>query len=658
MKYELKELVVKEKRLRLTPGGMTAIPTSIEKRSSSNGYELLQRMMIPWLVISPTDNTVSLVTRETVTFFINGVPADDEEIKALQPADVTRVEVLRHPIDPKYQGKDAVVNFYVWNRLYGGYVKADISQKILQNIGDYSVYSKYATTKWNYYALVNVGYSRLSGDYSNSESWYKFGDIEITKMDSVYNKRSFGKNYGIALQAIKNYANDGYLKIKGGITVADKFDNGLDGVVIFDGKRNIYTIEHSNIKYSPYIVANYFRRLSHKWQLGINAGMYSSRSSSKSDYNSHNAYDIRSDYDETVLKPTIDVILSKEYSSHSIAWGIKWEMNHYNTQYKGADPYSNIITDNLLRPNISWRYRFAKTWRTQLNFGIPFNFANYYGGRKISILPSVVFNIMGVIRGQHQLSVSNKFGSGGLPVTEYNDYYRKDTQYEGVVGNNTLKNHIIETGNIMYMWNLSPVVTIGCSGFWYAYFRDIVRSYSYHDGVIYSMLRNAGTYFGTEVGVNATFNLMDSKLKIRPSIDYANHRHYGDYTTRISSPSWTISIDYTPIERFAVDISLTSPYKTYYKGYGGRIEKQNYSLSINAGYYWDVWNLRVTSDVLSKFGHTRDFFSTEEFKIDTNDFDRSQGRYIQIAVAYTLKYGRKTSMERVRMENLDATSVR
>ncbi len=93
-------------------------PTQRQKSASQNAVDLLRHMAIPQISINFMDNTVTTLTGQNIAFYINYLPASPEDIEGLNTADVKRIECLDFPIDPRFNGKDHVLNFIIQKYKY------------------------------------------------------------------------------------------------------------------------------------------------------------------------------------------------------------------------------------------------------------------------------------------------------------------------------------------------------------------------------------------------------------------------------------------------------------------------------------------------------------------------------------------------------------
>lgn len=123
------------------------LPTSAQRKASTNGVSLLQHLQIPSLAINPIDKSVKTNFGADVQLRINGVEATKGEVVALRPRDVVRVEYHENP-GLRYGNTAAVVDFIVKRNETGGNVAADLMNGIKPlGAGDYNVSARYNRNK-------------------------------------------------------------------------------------------------------------------------------------------------------------------------------------------------------------------------------------------------------------------------------------------------------------------------------------------------------------------------------------------------------------------------------------------------------------------------------------------------------------------------------
>ncbi len=181
-------------------------PNAQQIKQSSNGLQLLQKLQIPGVIVSPTDNSIALADKSEVSLRINGRPADNKEIQALSPEQVIRVEYIDNP-GVRYGEVGAVIDFIVKNPTSGGSFMGDLTQSVNRGFGEYWLaakvnsgksefsYSGWASPRWNmkmqrdnteHYELPDgTRYTRTeeSLDGSHFEQWNNGHSLNYNYLD-------------------------------------------------------------------------------------------------------------------------------------------------------------------------------------------------------------------------------------------------------------------------------------------------------------------------------------------------------------------------------------------------------------------------------------------------------------------------------------------
>jgi hypothetical protein len=124
----LNELVVSASNVVNTPDKKLVLPTAYQVKSSSNGLDLLARMQLSRLKVDPLQSKITSSNDGEVQLRINGVKANIQQIKALKPEEIKRVEYHDDP-SMRYGENVAVVIDYIVKRAEsGGYVGMEITQ--------------------------------------------------------------------------------------------------------------------------------------------------------------------------------------------------------------------------------------------------------------------------------------------------------------------------------------------------------------------------------------------------------------------------------------------------------------------------------------------------------------------------------------------------
>jgi hypothetical protein len=120
---QLHEFVVEAKMQHLGKEVSYYYPSNKQRNASQNAADLLNRMAIPQIRVSPTDEITDM-SGKSVDIFIDFLPATKDNLEGMRMKDVKKIEYYDYPTDPRFQGKAHVVNFIMQKYEYGGYVKA------------------------------------------------------------------------------------------------------------------------------------------------------------------------------------------------------------------------------------------------------------------------------------------------------------------------------------------------------------------------------------------------------------------------------------------------------------------------------------------------------------------------------------------------------
>lgn len=116
---QLGEVTVTASNMISTADKKMVFPNRKQVKASANGMDLLRNLMLPRLTINPIDNSVGTTDGGSVQLCINGRKVSKEEIMALQPADILRIEMLED-LGVRYGDAAAAVNYVVKRYDIGG----------------------------------------------------------------------------------------------------------------------------------------------------------------------------------------------------------------------------------------------------------------------------------------------------------------------------------------------------------------------------------------------------------------------------------------------------------------------------------------------------------------------------------------------------------
>ena len=110
---QLQEVVVEGRNTYTTRHGVTYVTNRNQRNGAANAYDLLGRLGMTEIQVDPRTNEVTTNSGQPVDYFVNGQPAKPGEVEGLWPAEIRKVEYLEAPSDPRFMGKQYVINYIV-----------------------------------------------------------------------------------------------------------------------------------------------------------------------------------------------------------------------------------------------------------------------------------------------------------------------------------------------------------------------------------------------------------------------------------------------------------------------------------------------------------------------------------------------------------------
>ena len=167
--YLLKGVTVEAAKVVEKVDRQIIFPTKEQVKTASNGYDLLDNLSLPTIIVNRAERKVQSLKGGDVQIRINDVKASMQDVLALQPDEVTKVEFINVP-GLKYgdSNLDAVINYQV-RRRYAGYV-AGVStmQGTKAGFNNSDGYFKYNVKKSEF--SINYSFSYRSVEERSYES--------------------------------------------------------------------------------------------------------------------------------------------------------------------------------------------------------------------------------------------------------------------------------------------------------------------------------------------------------------------------------------------------------------------------------------------------------------------------------------------------------
>lgn len=257
------------------------IPSRSAVDNSRNGLQLLSNLMIPSLTVTEALGSVK-AAGQTVQIRINGRVATVEQVKALLPSTIRRIEWSDNP-GLRYNGANYVLNVIVANPTLGGSLQLEGRQALNEAWGEYFADSKFNFGRSQFeigsmFKLTdNVSVHR---DYK--ESFTYPDEIVISRTESPLGgdvDNNFGRLWS-AWSYIRPDSTTIYVQASVDPTFSDRLTT-IGRLSLSDGSNEIYlTDSHGNHGSTSHLSAYFEHNFSHRQTLVVdfNSSFYFGKS--------------------------------------------------------------------------------------------------------------------------------------------------------------------------------------------------------------------------------------------------------------------------------------------------------------------------------------------------------------------------------------------
>lgn len=150
-------------------------PSERQVSSSTNGVNLLQQLMLPKLQVNPLFNEVSVPGGGEVQFRINGVKVELQEITALQPSEIIRIEFHDNP-GLRYGNAEVVLDYIVRRPETGGSFGLELSDSPITAWGNNFMHGKVNHKKSEFAVNYGIYHRNFYNMKRDNEEIFTFSD--------------------------------------------------------------------------------------------------------------------------------------------------------------------------------------------------------------------------------------------------------------------------------------------------------------------------------------------------------------------------------------------------------------------------------------------------------------------------------------------------
>ena len=605
--------------------------------------------MIPGVLVNPFKGTVSALGG-SVTLYIDGMKADEREMRQLRPEDVERVLYMDAP-SGRYAGDNVALNFIMKKRTSGGYVALDAMQCIGYTNGDYNLAAKYFAGNTQYTLFTGTDYKSVNNSRTEQDEHIMFPEGTIGRHYSTIAGKS-RKNTQYGQLRVRNKNDRRTLRATLNIVRSATPEEYDESILEYSGMPSVPTgvrsarSRHSRaMKYSLGLSGTF--NLPHRQSIDASAsGTVSSNrynysygdnlaevSSGTSEdlYNFHASLDYVRTFSHgnslTVKTTEIFNVSSANYSGSHLSWQHLW-MSEFIAFAEYLQPLGKTATIRLAPGFSAQAYRLHGRRKT----------CNY------SPRAQVVFTLQ---PGRSQfIHIEAALGNSYPQLEMLSGATTQVDIFQQRRGNPDLKQTRIIQAQAVY------VVGIGKTNFQLSTLYTgasplPVASYTFEDGMLIESFRGDGRWTQLNPTLAATW-MPDNRLNVQLSGGWLyNAYRKGGHAT---SACWTADAQASYyIGDFAINAFMSAPKKI--TGYELVCIRTICDFGLSGS--WSHNGLRIEAGIhnpLYRRPYTGQSLSTAQYRFDNRTYTPSDRQSAWIKASWSVDFGKKTEHDR---QNID-----
>lgn len=284
----LQAVEVKAAKVIHKPDGQIIYPTEAQKNASHSGYSILQKLSLPNIRVDEVSQNLSAIDgRGNIQLRINGIIVGREEMLALSPESISRIDFVDNPGVRYGEGIAYVINILTRRADSGYTVGIDLVQALTAKSGNDLIYGKWNAGNSELSLSYNFGYKDFKGNRTDETAHYRLTDGSVRTIgrnDIASRSRSLSNG----LQLKYNLADSADYVFQASLNAGFSHvpDNYNRKQIQEGNEEYLATQRERNRSSSPVLDLYFFKQLTSRQSLTLNAvGTYIATS-------------LRSSYDE------------------------------------------------------------------------------------------------------------------------------------------------------------------------------------------------------------------------------------------------------------------------------------------------------------------------------------------------------------------------
>lgn len=627
------------------------IPTSRQKNASQDAADLLRRMAIPQLVINPGDNSVKDVFGNSVAVYINNHEAQAGELKGMKMTDVSKVEYIEFPTDPRFKGEPRIVNFIVQEYEYGGYTKVYESFRTLNGIFNNSeIFSRFTYKKISYDIYAACDNQNYHHDGSDNSACYMLGNggqqTAVTR-DEIFDKsHTVSNEYPVTIRvayASTRFTARNTLSFTH-FSSPTKNTGGELNVDRFPDRNYTYSRNTPQRNNTVYYHSNYWGLIGSSISLDITPSF------------KHTHRDNISAYESTLMQsPVHNIITENVYNwglqaSGRIVWRNKNQLSLFlaggqninNLVYRGTNNINDSYSNYFIVGDLKYRYQ-TKKFTISSYTGLGFDHNSMNGFATSDVYPRIGVNAWISLNKTSQISAFLSYNTTTPDISmKVNDIIQSN-EYLYLTANPHLKNWRNLNSNLAYNRFFSNSFSIAAFAGYEQDFNRVATIYKpYDDGN--ALLRdyiNDGSYIRYYAGISANYKLFGNSLQLYANLTQNTYKITGSY----KGSYYPFRIQLQGVyywKLFNILASWGNPQNVLTESSNYIIRRRNFHM-FSVGWGNGIWTVNLAAKNIFNKGWKSETWEKRSplYSEYRQVYNPSSHPSLNLSVTYTVGYGKK-----------------
>ncbi len=340
--------------------------TANQKKASTNGLDMIRQLSMPKVSYNVLNDELKATGDGELQLRINGIPANMQDVKAILPEDVIRIEYHDNP-SLRYGNASVVLDYIVKRKESGGDVNANLRQSPYRGFGDHMLSAKVNHKKSEVSLSYYWHYRNFHQMWRDNLETYNYADgsrLQRTEDglpgDLYQNDHAVKVSYNY--QFSKNSTFNASFHYKFNQTQLD-FHSMLYNVKTPENKVELWD-KNENKGNRPWLDLYYEHKLKNDQSLFLNVVGTYNRSHSNRNYielfDTQSLTDIASNIQVDNYSLIGEVIYEKQFKVGVLSAGLKHGQSWTESQFTGNTLYNSNMQQSDSYAYTEWRGKVKK----------------------------------------------------------------------------------------------------------------------------------------------------------------------------------------------------------------------------------------------------------------------------------------------------------